>query len=146
MSIETWKAEFYPIAAEHTNKGGAIDHSLQKWLGLRPENLAKHEVELFEGMVIELGDADCINAVVIDGGSCSLCHHYLDHDWDENDHETACYDCPLCKVRGGQCDDEIEEEWENDKLAPWQAFTRDEDREPMIIWLTKTKEANKCQP
>lgn len=141
MSIKTWIKEFYPIRAEQTHRDEAIDHSLQKWLGLLPENLEKHGVELFEGTVYEKDDYDQ-DSVDIDGSSCSLCHHYLDHDWDEDECESACTECPLYQARGARCDDENEEEWTQDIAAPWHAFTRDEDPKPMVMWLTKTKEAN----
>ena len=52
MSIETWKAEFYPRtaydAAEEADVTGdvrhAIRHSLAKWRGLTSENRARHGV------------------------------------------------------------------------------------------------------
>ena len=44
MSIATWKKEFYsPISKCPKSKAAA--HSLKKWIGLRPENLAKHGLE-----------------------------------------------------------------------------------------------------
>ena len=153
MSLESWKAEFYPIDANQTHRTDAIDHSLQKWLGLLPENLAKHQMMLVEGEVLEVGtdlDNPSREGVVINGQSCSLCHHYLDHDFDEHEdeHESQCHDCPLYQARGGAaCDDETSEEWESDKPSPWHTFTRAEnsnDPKPMIHWLTKTKEAA-CQ-
>lgn len=150
MSIETWENEFYPINAEHTNKEDAVSHSLQKWLGLLPENLAKHGVELVDGKVMD-ENADLLaltpdDYVEIDGSTCSLCHHYIDHDWDDDEVESACSECPLYIVRGGiQCDDKNAEEWTQDKHAPWQSFSHNDDPKPMIMWLTKTKEAQ-CQP
>lgn len=37
MSLDTWKAEFYSIPAEEVAAKDAIQHSLTKWIGLRPE-------------------------------------------------------------------------------------------------------------
>ena len=37
MSIRTWKEEFYPKRAQETTKAEALDHSILKWVGLRPE-------------------------------------------------------------------------------------------------------------
>ena len=44
MSIESWKAEFYPTPADEASKDQAIAHSLRKWEGLRKENLDRHEL------------------------------------------------------------------------------------------------------
>jgi hypothetical protein len=153
MSLETWKAEFYPIKARETHRSDAIDHSLQKWLGLLPENLAKHHVTLVAGEVVDIFvdlDNPSTRGVFIDGDSCSLCHHYMDHDFDEEEgeYESHCHDCPLYQARGGvACDDETSGEWESEQPSPWHSFTRAKnknDPKPMIHWLTKTKEAA-CQ-
>jgi hypothetical protein len=37
MSLESWKAEFYPIPADEVKKKDALAHSLRKWEGLRKE-------------------------------------------------------------------------------------------------------------
>jgi hypothetical protein len=146
MSIETWKAEFYPIPAHETNEADAIDHSLQKWLGLLPENLDKHGVILDSGIVMEQGEPE--DGVAIDAGSCSLCHHFCETDtFNSDDDESPCIECPLYKVRGAACDDETDMEWTSNEPAPWHAFTREREGHnpmPMIMWLKKTKE-NQCQ-
>ena len=151
MSLETWKAEFYPIPADATNEADAIDHSLQKWLGLLPENLAKHQVMLFDSDVVEQGadlDSPHTESVTIDGGSCSLCHHFCETDtYNSHDDESPCVECPLYKVRGAACDDETDDEWADKVPAPWHAFTRAKaghTPQPMIMWLNKAKEAQ-CQ-
>lgn len=38
MSLETWKAEYYPISARETKQAQATAHSFKKWEGLRREN------------------------------------------------------------------------------------------------------------
>lgn len=45
MSINSWKAEFYPTYAIDTRRDEAIQHTLRKWKGTQSENLAKHELE-----------------------------------------------------------------------------------------------------
>lgn len=154
MSIETWKAEFYPIDASQTHRDEAIDHSLQKWLGLEPENLAKHNVKLRWHKVMDESitlDDSCVPGVQIDGSTCALCHHYMDHDWDEDEgeYESPCHDCPLYQARGGvACDDETSDEWEDERPSPWHVFSREQDGEhsakPMIHWLKKAKEVEQC--
>lgn len=52
MSLETWKQEFYSLPASNAPIEQALDHSIKKWAGLQPDNLAKHSVELVE--VLEL--------------------------------------------------------------------------------------------
>ncbi len=45
MGIATWKKEFYPPISKVT-RANAIDHSLKKWIGLREENLKRHDLKL----------------------------------------------------------------------------------------------------
>ena len=80
MSLQTWKKEFYsPISK--TNKGNSLQHSLIKWIGLRKENLAKHEVEYNP----DFGDITYKGSVLrIDSSSCALCKNY-----------DTCDKCPL---------------------------------------------------
>ena len=52
MSVETWKEEFYPVDAtdDEVQEGSIfilLDHSILKWTGALPENLKKHDVELW---------------------------------------------------------------------------------------------------
>jgi hypothetical protein len=148
MTIETWKKEFYPVEAEDCPEDQAIEHSLLKWQGLSPDNLAKHGLELsprFAG-IIEIGkEYDDANAKFFIGSdSCALCHHFHsdDPDEDENGDETHCLECPLAITRGAACDhllvDEEGEELENE--SPWHEYAKSRDPKPMILWLTKTLE------
>lgn len=156
MSIETWKAEFYPKPASETTEAEAIDHSLQKWLGLTPENLAKHRVMLFNSAVMEQGvdlDKPSNERVLIDANSCSLCHHFCETDtFNSADDESPCMECPLYQARGGRaCDDETDEEWADDRKSPWHEFTPSFNRygydpKPMIRWLKRTKEIEALKP
>lgn len=137
MSIATWKAEFYPVDAFETEQADAITHSLQKWKGLTADNLSKHRVRLDDfGWVVEEGVEKATKelAVVINGSTCALCHHYLvdeNHDCDYGEM------CPLYKARGNvACDKERMDEHE----APWYEFRRSKDPNPMIFWLQKAVE------
>jgi site-specific DNA-cytosine methylase len=47
MSVETWKAEFYPVGARVAAEAGPVDaaeHSRRKWTGFLPRNLKQHGV------------------------------------------------------------------------------------------------------
>lgn len=98
MSWETWQAEFYPKDAIHTEVGReAIEHSLQKWRGLIPENLQKHGIDQ-RGAGLYEGTDFCL---LITSSTCSLCIHY----WDEYAEE-CCETCPLAKTGWTPCDQE----------------------------------------
>ena len=131
MSLKTWKEEFYPVEADspeaQASTRAAIEHSLRKWRGLRPEALRKHEVRL-EGpynkeIVDNTGDR-IDDRFGISGYSCALCHmaeFYI------------CDDCPLVKVSGVACDHA-----ENiDEVSAWEVYIHTADPEPMIAQLEK---------
>lgn len=99
MSLETWKKEFYPEEAGAFWKGGrtareAVEHSLRKWRGTLPENLARHE------LLCEAGDAyfsptliDAnLNIMAFGGNNCALCEL-----------AEGCAD-ESGDIRGGKCD------------------------------------------
>ena len=88
MCLQSWKEEFYPILASDVDEQDALQHSLQKWIGLRPENLEKHNVVLFDHTVrdkFQLGGCDF---VMIAASSCALCVHY-------SVRSEECSKCPL---------------------------------------------------
>lgn len=133
MSLETWKAEFYPKPAKDVKAEDAVAHSLQKWRGLRKENLEKHGLERD---VECLQDESCCSFVV-DADSCALCVHHLTK-------QDSCASCPLAKARGGvACDDswngisKVLPEIKAEDVPPYQVFTLRGDPEPMIYWLEK---------
>jgi hypothetical protein len=134
MSIESWKEEFYPVTAreivEHGTEKKLIEHSIRKWNGLTKENLEKHQLtkKLFS---ISDNKGGYFSA---DGGSCALCQKYDDN----------CLGCPLEKVRGNiACSDETEDEDRANSRSPWSEWTHNDNTEPMIYWLKKSKESNK---
>jgi hypothetical protein len=71
MSLETWKAEFYAVNAGKVDAKDAVSHSLQKWTGLRPENLKKHDVLVDGGSV-----SDSDDVLLVDAATCALCYLY----------------------------------------------------------------------
>lgn len=108
MTIESWKAEFYPIEAIDTRRDEAIQHTLRKWTGARPENLAKYELIKDRGSIICDNYA---NVFSFGGGSCALCVHYY------------CDECPLAEHTGKTC---------MNGNSEYQKWIRDNDPEPMI--------------
>lgn len=117
MSIETWKAEFYPVEADKVPEELAVEHSLRKWRGLTKENLARHELTVDEGTLFDSDDE-----FEVDADSCSLCSVHL---------ESTCGTCPLCEHLGKPCygDDE------SYKSSPFGIFMGKNDPLPMIAAL-----------
>lgn len=102
MSDVTWKEEFYPIEAGEWNGNakdslhnqiGATKHSLQKWKGLRKNNLKNHELE---NPPIEISSVSCALCALSDGnneGGCDTCPLYRSRDkirCDESDGAERC--------------------------------------------------------
>jgi len=89
MSIETWKAEFYPTPAEEAigSEEEALRHSLHKWQGGTPENLEKHGLKAHE-----LDDDGHMST-----RDCALCHYT--NTLKKND----CKRCPLTIHTGQGC-------------------------------------------
>lgn len=144
MSLLTWKAEFYPRDAADVPKEEAVAHSLQKWIGLRAENLKKHNCERYCNWIREIltpSYADDLNNIFyVDSGSCVLCLHYLK---DQSESPRWCEQCPLARVRGGfSCSVRMPPET-GELRDPWLAWTKYEDPEPMIMWLEKTVQYEK---
>jgi len=127
MSLETWQEEHYPVPANSDTLKTAIQsikHSLQKWIGLRFDNLEKHGIRLSGRHIHErgyLGNLD--KSLRIDTSSCSLCVDYLVKG-------STCYLCPLYKRLGVSCDTEGQ---------PYVRFCESGDPEPMIKALEEIK-------
>ena len=136
MSMKTWRKEFYPIHADKVPIEEAAQHSLQKWIGLRPENLAKHDVTM-SGSEVYNNNFNATNTLELSGQSCALCYHYLLSDLgpyepEEPSKAHECFNCPLAIVRGGvPCDSARGDE----RYSPFAAKV--DTVEPMIFWLEK---------
>ena len=118
MSLETWKAEFYPIEACDVPKEAAIAHSLQKWIGLRKENVerhggmhTRHRLDFYSGRFYA------------DSGACALCLLYME------DPQSQCRNCPLVAVLGEPCDERLG--------SPYQVWYDTSNPELMIAALQK---------
>lgn len=97
MSLESWKKEFYPVEADETGdmtRKQIVEHSLNKWRGLRPINLSEHRL-VKNGQVIE---DDKFYRLVIASESCSLCQHYY-----QIESGAPCSYCPIVKVSAKTC-------------------------------------------
>ncbi len=98
MSIESWKAEFYPVpAAQIVNESPLVqaEHAYLKWTGALKENLGKH------GLVKPFGSV-CIrdvagNVFKFSTEECVWCHNYYSVE------SGACQFCPLYSY--GVCGD-----------------------------------------
>ena len=132
MSLETWKKEFYPVEADsleaQASTRTAIEHSLRKWRGLRPEALLKHEVRL-EGpynkeVVDDCADAENGPRFLLGNQSCALCLYITDY---------TCEACPIFNVSGAACDPAEN----SDEVTAWEVYVHDADPEPMIAQLEK---------
>lgn len=136
MSIDTWKAEFYPTEAVDCTPEDSLKHSLQKWTGFNKKNLAKHKCKLSNiDFDIKIIDSD-FNFFYIDSSSCALCENFFDDD-------NECHECPLAIARGEfgygsvKCDSHREDEC----IPPWQDFTKNQSHKKMLYWLRRaTKE------
>lgn len=116
MSLQSWKDEFYHVEADSkliVDDLSATTHSLQKWRGLRYENLRKHG--LFSGFDF-IYDPDTSECLYIDGGTCALCRFYC-----------YCGSCVLKHHLGSRCDE--------DNTMPYVIWLDIDDPEPMIAAL-----------
>lgn len=133
MSISSWKEEFYPVPADEVGEEGALEHSLRKWIGLRRENLRKHDVSLG---AVRIAGYD--GGLTIDGTSCALCAHYYSR------HGRRCeMRCPLVDVNDGySCDGSLvweddDKKHESDEHDHYTHMRKRGDPEPMINLLEK---------
>jgi len=107
MSLDSWKAEFYPVGADDPDAVAdalaATRHSLLKWRGLRAAGLARHQVVCGSGNFIrEEGlDGRAIDYLDIDGSSCALCVRYFDRQCFGTD--VRCVACPIFKATDDDC-------------------------------------------
>lgn len=121
MTLQTWKAEFYPVRANTiADTREAILHSIQKWSGLTKENLDKHGCRIDNGDIVDESDVLSITT-----SSCALCNLFYCH--------RTCKACPLQNVREERCD---EERWDEED-SPYHQWTGAGDPEPMLAWLNK---------
>jgi hypothetical protein len=121
MSLASWKAEFYAIEAKDCPAEQAIEHSLTKWRGLRPDVLRLHGLRK-RGCV--LSDAD--GRLALHSEQCALCAV-----------NPSCETCALSQVRNGvDCSTTLAQ---GEDESPWEAWTEYGDAEPMIALIEAAK-------
>ena len=107
MSLETWKAEFYPTPAEViSDPVEAIEHSILKWTGLLDDNLRKHAVRK-TWQAVQLEDVSNYGKFFrVSSSTCALCSLFLNSgfsDDDNDEHDDDCLACPLVKAGYNSC-------------------------------------------
>lgn len=100
MSLETWKAEFYPTDAKDCPPEQAIAHSLRKWEGLTVESLVKHELHFNQSQRYIYDSQAPATKLGVSDQTCALCQCYYDN---AADFDSACVTCPLAKHNGVRC-------------------------------------------
>lgn len=143
MSLETWKAEFYPVPASsftaETSTIDLVEHSLRKWIGLREENLRKHGIST-NRWYREIACTESVNdpPLQIDSTTCALCVVAEEkHKKEDYAAPSMCKHCILTKLRNGlQCD----EVHILESASPWSIWLRSADPEPMIKLLKEAVE------
>lgn len=133
---DIWVKKYYPTPAAKCPKSKALEHSVRKWEGLQKSVLRDYGLTLAEGVLwapaYRTGtndDCPAYNVVLqIDAGSCSLCHHYMPEDEDDD-----CLSCPLFNLLGKRCDDF----GEDDARSLYMRATRDGDMAAMLNALKK---------
>jgi hypothetical protein len=108
MSLKSWKNEFYKTKANDNIETTilALEHSIKKWKGMLPENLAKHEMAFYDGNIRETELPR--EEFEISMATCSLCHKFFYTHGN-------CRKCPL-KVH-------------------FKLECHDESREPFYVWM-----------
>jgi hypothetical protein len=118
MSIRSWKKEFAPGSIKEISKrtGYAIlQWCLHKWIGLRKENLQKHNLRKDGFFLCGKTETYSVNAT-----TCPLCLLSMRHD---------CENCPIYEARGDvSCDDTRDYE----DYSPFVCWVDTGDPEPMI--------------
>ncbi len=110
MSFKSWCEEHYPVSARDIASSyqngevpmtDVIQHSIDKWKGLRKINIQKHEVVarlnyLGAASIYEAVDSSpATNSLVYAGGTCSLCAAVI----------SMCNSCPITITSGATCMD-----------------------------------------
>lgn len=96
--MHSWLKKFYPIPAadlKNASDTECLKHSILKFTGLLKEELIKHRVFLYAG-VVSTHEKDSFR-LKIDGKSCALCQKYFYT-------EPSCKACPLYTLLDHNCD------------------------------------------
>jgi hypothetical protein len=122
MTLETWKAEFYTIPADHPDALAApAAHSLRKWEGRRAENLERHGL-VVRSLQYAIREPETDKVFIFGPDECSLCRAC----------KQECTRCPVVALSGLSC--------AGDKESEYQQFFDTGDPEPMIALLRRCAE------
>lgn len=130
-TLESWKKCYYPVAAKDCPEEDALEHSIQKWEGLRKEVLQEYGLHVdISGLSVAIADS-LGNKLAINDQTCALCHHY-----EEGDEGVNCFRCPLRaeKVRRLHDPDELAD-YTLDCAREYRAWTIVDNPVPMIELL-----------
>ena len=109
MSLKTWQERFYPVDASDPSLDTTfkkIEHSIEKWCGLKPENMHKHGV-IHKDFCLQEAHLDPDRNVeklqMIGGDTCALCEAFYDTDGEDDEGKPVeqCGQCPLFKQGDG---------------------------------------------
>lgn len=133
MSLQTWINEFVP-EPPHVPKTDLhrLKRDLNKWIGLRPDNLIKHAVVVKPRFKRVEDGVRPDDYYYINGDSCSLCYQYY-----KTTASLSCKHCPLKEVRGVSCDNTLNGE----QISPYGMWIHNGNPEPMIYLIEKALEA-----
>jgi len=123
--VHDWLYLYYPFPASDCPKEKALEHSLQKWRGLRKEVLDEHGLW---ASTCQVEDAEGQRVLEINTESCALCLYYREG-------YLHCPNCPIAEVT--RCC--------TGYSLPWRAWMGDRDPEPMIRALEAAVEGEKAK-
>ena len=129
MSLETWKAEFYPVSAHEAigSELEAAEHSLRKWQGRAEPNLEKHGMQVSGCQdIAAIGEDATAEKFSFLAATCALCAYAAEReiaepalpvlisedeiraanpgtDIDELLDHSACLHCPLTREFKRSC-------------------------------------------
>lgn len=138
MSLNSWKREFYKGRIKQAAKDPltAVEHSLQKWKGLKDKHLANHGLVQF---CSALHNPDTGKEFCIDNSSCALCRFVELANTTglaDDSGRYTCDPCPIVKATGSKCDG---------VGSPYSAWLKYKDPQPMIQVLKATRNHLKAQ-
>lgn len=129
MGIASWTKKHYVVSADEaaTDDITAVEHSIAKWKGLRPQVLSKHGLTVDH--VGDLVSDDPDEEFSIDRSTCAMCV------LDSKRARACCDSCSYREVHGEICAGRED--------SPYDVWTETQDPEPMIKALKKVRKALK---
>lgn len=148
MSLESWKAEFYPVdvamlISTNPTPIQLVEHCIKKWRGLLKPNLDKHMVtkRAYSSWLYDKIDCDEDQRFFVTLDTCALCKVYI-----QKNAEESCMTCPIYELTSRSCDHEVYEKDNEEIVAPYEHWCNTDKPERMIQLLEQTLEYVKAQP